>query len=107
LFADARPAPDFMGITVDRARARAAAKGITSLRVVDVDPEGSSGVTLTMDLRTDRLNVWSRAASSCEPGTSDSSGTIGCSRPAAAAAVQEVDQLLRSIAADQGRQRPG
>jgi len=57
LFADARPAPDFMGITVDRARARAAAKGITTLRVVDIDPEGSSRVALSLDLRTDRLNL--------------------------------------------------
>ena len=57
LFADARPAPDFMGITIDRARAKATAKGITTLRVVDIDPDGSSGVALTMDLRTDRLNV--------------------------------------------------
>ncbi len=57
LFADAPPAPDFMGITLDRARARAEEKGV-ALRVVEVDPEGASGRTvLTMDLRTDRLNV--------------------------------------------------
>ncbi|MFL6205596.1 MAG: hypothetical protein ACJ739_09610 [Acidimicrobiales bacterium] len=56
LFADRPPAPDFMGVTLDRARARAEVKGIV-LRVVEVDAEDGAGTALTMDLRTDRLNV--------------------------------------------------
>ena len=56
LFADAPPAPAFMGITLDRARDLAATRGIP-LRVIVLDPEKPSEVALTMDLRRDRLNV--------------------------------------------------
>ena len=56
LFSGKRPAPDFMGITVDRARSRAAAKQIP-LRELVVDPEGRFEQALTLDLRPGRLNV--------------------------------------------------
>jgi hypothetical protein len=56
LFGGRPPAPDFMGITVDRARSRAATKGIP-IRVLVVDPDRPVEQALTLDLRPDRLNV--------------------------------------------------
>ena len=56
LFAGTPPAPEFMGIAADRARALAAERGIT-MRVVTFDPDEPSTVALTLDHRPERLNV--------------------------------------------------
>jgi hypothetical protein len=49
---------DFVGLTVDEAKAKAAKYGIKAVRVVSQDGEFAIG---TSDYRTDRLNVETRA----------------------------------------------